>query len=99
MSIKPGLDCFGSENIRNGVSRPTLKPNAWVADWNDPDPRLQLQWKVEKEIREIILKFDTDFDHPMESVLMTHPESVMPFCVRNYIIYDEQQQVVFQKKD
>ncbi|MEO5995173.1 MAG: FAD-dependent oxidoreductase [Chitinophagaceae bacterium] len=99
ITIKPGLDCFGVENIRNGVSRPTLQPNAWVADWDDTAPRLQLKWNEEKKIREIILKFDTDFDHPMESVLMTHPETVMPFCVRNYVIYDEQQQVVFQKKD
>ena len=27
-------------------------------------------------------------DHPMESVLMQHPENVMPFCIRNYSIYD-----------
>jgi hypothetical protein len=30
------------------------------------------------------LVFDTDFDHPMESVLMGHPERDMPFCVRRY---------------
>jgi hypothetical protein len=35
----------------------------------------------------------------MESVLMTHPETVMPFCVRNYHIEDEQGRMVYQKKD
>jgi hypothetical protein len=43
------------------------------------------------------LKFDADFDHPMESVLMGHPENVMPFCVRDYKLYDDQGKVVFEK--
>jgi hypothetical protein len=30
------------------------------------------------------LSFDTDFDYSMESVLMTHAEAAMPFCVRQY---------------
>jgi hypothetical protein len=34
------------------------------------------------------LSFDTDLDHPMESVLWGHPERVMPFCVRRYRIFD-----------
>jgi hypothetical protein len=35
-------------------------------------------------IREIEISFDTDFDHPMESVLMGHPERVMPACVTKF---------------
>jgi len=34
-------------------------------------------------INRIILNFDTDFDHPMESVQMGHPENRVPFCVKN----------------
>jgi hypothetical protein len=33
-----------------------------------------------------LLSFDTDFDHPLESVQMGHPERVMPFCVREAVI-------------
>ncbi|MRG48878.1 FAD-dependent oxidoreductase [Chitinophaga sp. SYP-B3965] len=84
-----GLDVFKAANIRNGVDRPTTQPNAWVADWNDPQPQLSISWKEAKTISEIDLFFDTDYDHPMESVLMSHPESVMPFCVRKYKIKDE----------
>ena len=42
-----------------------------------------LAWHKPQTIARIELSFDTDFDHPMESVLMGHPERVMPFCVRD----------------
>ena len=32
------------------------------------------------------LWFDTDFDHPMESVQYGHPERVAPFCVREVTV-------------
>jgi hypothetical protein len=35
----------------------------------------------------------------MESVLMTHPETVMPFCVRSYKIVDDTGKVLYEKKD
>jgi hypothetical protein len=98
-SLHPGIACFKVENIRNGIARPSIQPNAWVADWTDKAPRITLNWKETKKISKVILKFDTDFDHPMESVLMTHPESVMPFCIRNYTIYDEMGIAIYHKKD
>jgi len=96
-SVHPALDCFGGENISNGVGRPTTAPNAWVADPGDPAPRLLVEWDRPRAIRRVVLKFDTDMDHPMESVLMTHPETVMPFCVRNYWILDEEGKEVYRK--
>jgi len=33
--------------------------------------------------------FDPDYDHPLESVLMGHPERRMPFCVERYRLLDE----------
>lgn len=93
------LKCFAAGNVSNGIARPTISPNAWVADFNDKRPAIKLQWENPQHIKTIYLSFDTDFDHPMESVLMLHPESVMPFCVRNYIIYDDKGKKVFEKKD
>ncbi|HTI07102.1 MAG TPA: FAD-dependent oxidoreductase, partial [Puia sp.] len=98
MQIVPGLDVFREGNIRNGIARPTVRPNAWVADWNDAAPAIRLSWPDQKRIKKIILKFDTDTDHPMESVLMTHPESVMPFCVQNFVIYDGAGQVLHREE-
>jgi hypothetical protein len=97
IKINPGVNCFGVENVRNGIDRPTTMPNAWVADFSDASPRLEFSWPDQKKIKEVILKFDADFDHPMESVLMGHPENVMPFCVRDYKLYDDQGKVVFEK--
>lgn len=92
------LQSFGPANIRNGFARPTTQPNAWVADLNDPEPTLNLTWKEPRHIKKLIFSFDTDFDHPMESVLMLHPENVMPFCVRDYAIFDEKGRKVYEKK-
>jgi len=61
-----------------------LGPNAWVASLDDPAPTLTLRWREPQTIGRIELSFDTDFDHPMESVLMGHPERVMPGCVRAF---------------
>jgi hypothetical protein len=45
----------------------------------DASPQLVLKWNKAVTIQTIQLTFDTDFDHPMESVLMQHPEHAMPF--------------------
>ncbi|RKR79931.1 FAD dependent oxidoreductase [Mucilaginibacter gracilis] len=97
LKIEPGLAVFGIENIRNGIDRPVTQPNAWAADLNDAEPAITVQWEIPQQINKIELWFDTDFDHPMESVLMTHPETVMPFCVRNYKICDDHNKVIYSK--
>ncbi len=93
-----GIPAFGAQNVSNGIDRPTSQPNAWVADWNDKTPQLELTWNEAKTIRVLDLFFDADYDHPMESVLMHHPEHVMPFCVRNYKITDAAGNVVAEKQ-
>lgn len=82
LRIEPPLACFGVENVKNGFARPTSQPNVWAADFEDRRPALRLSWPSPQTIARIELCFDTDFDHPMESVLMGHPERVAPFCVR-----------------
>ncbi|QEH43851.1 FAD-dependent oxidoreductase [Chitinophaga sp. XS-30] len=94
-----GLDLFKADNIRNGTDRPTTQPNAWVADWQDNNPALTLRWDTPQHIREIDIFFDTDYDHPMESVLMTHPETVMPFCVQEYQVKDDKGNVIASAVD
>ncbi|MES2277260.1 MAG: FAD-dependent oxidoreductase [Bacteroidota bacterium] len=99
MKFEPGLNVFKVENVKTGVYRPTTKPNAWVSSLNDKHPSLKLTWNEPQQIGKIELLFDTDYDHPMESVLMSHPETVMPFCLRNYIIKDSSGNVIVQKVD
>jgi hypothetical protein len=90
ISFSEPLYTYEADNIRNGYARPYQAPNAWTADPGDPMPRLTLRWSQPRSIQTIQLSFDTDFDHPMESVLMQHPEQAMPFCIRNYAVYDGQ---------
>ncbi len=96
IKFKPALSGFGAANLRNGIARPTLQPNAWVADPKDHSPAVELRWEQPQTIKKIVLTFDTDYDHPMESVLMGHPERVMPFCVRRYKILDDKNEVVYE---
>ena len=86
MKIAPPLEVFGAQNLTNGFARPTNQPNAWVADFMHEQPTLRLAWDQPQTISRIELSFDTDFDHPMESALLGHPERVMPFCVRELVV-------------
>lgn len=89
LQLRDPVAAFGPTNVINGVARPTNQPNAWVADFADPMPTLKLRWPAPQQIGRIELMFDVDYDHPMESVLMGHPERRMPFCVANYRLEDE----------
>ncbi len=99
MTVNPPICTFAPENVTNGLARPTCGPNAWVAATDDPMPTLMLHWPQEQRIARIELAFDTDYDHAMESVLMTHPESAMPFCVKHYRLCDSSEQAIAEQSD
>jgi hypothetical protein len=86
IQVDPPLRAFCGRNVLNGVTRPTTQTNAWVADPHDAAPCLTLQWSEPQTIACIELYFDTDFDHPMESVLWGHPERDIPFTVKRFRI-------------
>lgn len=88
IGVEPPLSCFKVTNLKNGFARPTSQPNAWVAAFDDEQPTITLEWAEPRTIRRLELSFDTDWDHPMESVLMEHPERIMPFCVRQLTVYE-----------
>lgn len=93
------LHTFSVSNINNGIDRPVQSPNAWVADPNDPSPALTIKWDSVTSIGKLSLFFDTDYDHPMETVQMTHPENRMPFCVEKYKIFDGMNRLIYEKTD
>ena len=99
MRVTPPLPVFSARNVTNGLTRPTTEPNAWVADPADAMPTLTLRWDCPRTIGEIDLFFDADADHPMESVLMGHPESEMPFCVRRFRLLDGDGNVLAERTD
>jgi len=81
VSISPGVRCCEPQMVVNGWSRPWCGVNAWAPSRDDSAPWLRLTWEHPRTIHSIQLTFDTDFDHPMESILMGHPERVMPGCL------------------
>jgi hypothetical protein len=83
LTLDPPLRTFGVDNLTNGISRPTRASNAWVADFSHEQPVIHLAWAEPQTISTLEIDFDTDFDHPMESVLMGHPERDMPFCIQD----------------
>jgi hypothetical protein len=99
MGFEPAIDLFGPHNAIAGPARPIDAPNAWVADPADPCPELHLAWDAPLAIGRVILEFDPDWDHPMESVLMTHPEEVVPFMVKDFDLIDDAGTVLQSVRD
>lgn len=89
LQINPAIKSFSASNVINGYTRPYLQSNAWVAAISAETAELTLEWSQVQEINEIILHFDGDFDHAMESSLYGHPEDRIPFCVSSYGIFDD----------
>ncbi|WP_269522178.1 FAD-dependent oxidoreductase [Coraliomargarita parva] len=86
--IEPAIPAFGVGNLANDYVRPFIQSNAWVADPKDEAPVLTLKWPESKRIRKVILFFDVDYDHAMETVQWHHPEDAMPYCVKHFRLTD-----------
>ena len=97
--IHPALDCFQPANAITGPARPTVMPNVWLADPTDTSPSLTLAWKQPVSLRRIVVELDPDWDHPLESVLMTHPEDVSPFLAKDIEIVDERGHIIASIRD
>ena len=99
MQITPAGAAFSADQLTNGFTRPYRRSNAWVAHPLDTQPALTIRWDEPQTIRSVQLHFDTDFNHPLESSLLGHPERVMPFCVRNYTVRDASGNVLHRQAD
>lgn len=99
MEFSPSLDVYKAENLLNGLIRPVDQPNAWAASLEDRLPFVKLEWAQKQLIRKTEISFDTDYDHPMESSLMNQPERVMPFCIQNFEILDDQGKTLLKVTD
>lgn len=94
MEIKPALDAFSPEFLRNGIQRPVASTNAWVANTIDHHPFVSISWEDEVIINKVELFFDTDYDHPLETVLLANPETTMVYCVQHVKLLDDKNQVI-----
>lgn len=92
------VELYSTRLLKNPYKRPYIATNAWASAPEDPNPVLRLQWDSPVTFSRMILFFDTDFDHAMETVQMGHPESVMPQCVRNFRIMDDRGETIYEMK-
>ena len=99
LTINPPLNCFAATNLMNGYTRPYQRSNVWCAALGQSEAELTLEWQQQQNISEIILHFDADFDHALESTLYGHPEDRVPFCVEHFQILDAQDTVLYEKTD
>jgi hypothetical protein len=90
-SVYPALDFFDPNQLSNGQVRslPPAETNVWIAAKNDESPSVKLAWAQQMNIKTIKIFFDPDYDHALESTLMEHPESSIPFIISDYTIEDE----------
>lgn len=80
------------------LALPTTAPNAWVAHPADAAPELHLTWAQPFSISRFIIGSDPDWDHAMESVLMTHPEESVPFLVKDFDLLDEAGNILLEAR-
>ena len=99
MTIDPPLQAFGPGNLVNGYVRPSVHPNAWVADPAEKVARVRFEWDSPQKVSEVRIFFDNDFDHPLESVQYGHPEDVVPFCVRSVRVMDASGKILAESAD
>ncbi len=78
--LSPG----GAGQVLNGLYRPVSTVNAWLAAADDAAPALTLEWAEPRTVGRVVIDFDPDWDHPMESVIRYHPERAVPFTVRDF---------------
>jgi hypothetical protein len=88
---------FELANLTSLIQRPTFQTNAWVASIHDDSPELRIKWEQKQTLQTLKICFDPDWDHPLESVLINHPESIIPFCVQDVRIYDDHNNLIFEK--
>lgn len=98
LDIFPAVEDFSCRNLVNGFTREGVLSNAWVASADDEKATVSIEWNAPEMVKRIRMYLDNDYDHAMESVQYGHPESEMPFCLRNLVIRDDRGEVIAEIK-
>lgn len=90
---------YGTSELESGYHRPYLTSNCWVASQSDSAPEITVHFDEPQEIKGLTLFFDTDFDQALEPIQMGHYDLVSPLCVRQFAIYDENKNCIWQQDE
>jgi len=99
LTLDPPLPAYAAANLTNGIPRPTKASNAWAADPADAAPAVTLTWAAPTSVGRLVIGFDCDHDHAMESVLWGHPERVAPMAVKRLRVRTADGTVVAERDD
>ncbi|VUC29510.1 unnamed protein product [Clonostachys rosea] len=90
LRVDPPIRAWSASNLTNGVPRPTKRTNCWVPKASDSNDRkiVKIAWESPVNLKSLVVHFDTDYDHALESVLRGHPERNIPFCVKEWRVLD-----------
>ncbi len=97
--FNPPLSPYAAESVRNGRDRPYRAANAWLPDSNDQRPGIKIAWEKPRTAGKIILIFDTDQDHAMETVQMGHQINEVPSCVRHFRLSDQSGRILAEEEN
>lgn len=82
LKLSPPSKPYGSENIINGISRPTCyAPNLWISEEGFPQ-YVEIDFSGSCKINTVYITFDTNLDIPEPFRSVPEPE-----CVRDYVVY------------
>ncbi len=86
--VSPAQDCFGPENVTNGVTRPHEYTNIWMSDKNLPlDQWVQLAWDSSQKVSRVELTFP---GHLLREYHAYSPFYFDPQCPKDYEIWGEE---------
>jgi hypothetical protein len=88
LKVSTPIKAWDAINLRNGVPRPTKRTNCWVPRGDGERKMVEVAWESPVALKELVVLFDTDYDHALESVLRGHPERNIPFCVSSWRVLD-----------
>ena len=89
ISFDPPINIFGKDQLLHPYARPFIQSNTWLAAKSDTEPKILVNWPEKQLIKRIILSFDVDYDHAMESAQFGHHDRAIPFCVKKYRLLDD----------
>ena len=96
VTFSPPLSTFAKDQIKSSYYRPFITSNLWLADSDDKKPSITAKWDKAQAINKVVLFFDVDHDHAMESVQFGHHDDAMPFCVKAFQLKDGEGNVLYE---
>ena len=94
INFNPPIEAFTVDQLLSNYTRPFIQSNTCLADHSDAKPQIRLDWDEEKSISKLVLNFDTDYDHAMESVQFGHFDRAMPFCVKHFQVFNSAGEII-----